>query len=69
MRNDCYTDRDPPHCIKNAYDVALLQGNHGIWLFVRKDDKVVFEQSGIKSVKEALDYARAVIEAEEKSNG
>lgn len=50
------------------YDVALLKGNHGIWLFVKKDGQVIFEQSGIKSVETALQYAKAVIEHEEKSD-
>jgi hypothetical protein len=52
--------------MKNDYDVVLLRGEHGIWLFIHKNTNVIFEQSGIKSLKEAMAYAAAVIEAEEK---
>jgi hypothetical protein len=52
--------------MKSEYDINLLQGNHGIWLFVRKNNEVVFEQPGIKTIEEALKYAKAVIEFEEK---
>lgn len=51
--------------MKAEYNVNLLRGNHGIWLFVSKNGKVVFEQAGLKTPDEAMDYAKAVIRAEE----
>lgn len=49
------------------YTVDLLKGVHGIWLFVKKDGRVVFEQAGLKTVDEAFEYAKAVIKYEEKT--
>ncbi len=52
--------------MKHQYTIALLPGNHGIWLFVRKSGEVVFEQAGIKTIDDAFTFAKAAIEAEEK---
>jgi hypothetical protein len=52
--------------MKAEYSVNLLNGNHGVWLFVSKNGKVVLEQAGIKTAGQAIDYAKAVIEEEEK---
>ena len=53
--------------IKGQYEIALLQGNHGIWLFVKQDGQVIFEQAGIKSLDTALQYAKSIIEATDKT--
>ena len=52
--------------MKNQYTINLLKGNHGIWLFVKKDDKHLFEQAGLKTPSEALQFALQIIEQEEK---
>ena len=54
--------------IKDEYDIVLLQGNHGIWLFIKKYDVTIFEQSGIKTLDAALAYAKAVIETEDQKS-
>ena len=59
--------------MKHEYTIELHQGNHGIWVFVRRPNlfprlktDVIFEQAGV-SLEEALVFAKAVIEAEEKN--
>jgi len=52
--------------MKAEYSVNLLNGNHGIWVLVSKNGKVVFEQAGIASPEIALQYALSVISYEEK---
>lgn len=51
--------------IKDEYDVVLLQGNHGIWLFIKKYDVTIFEQAGFKNLDDVFACAKAVIEAED----
>jgi hypothetical protein len=54
-----------PSIMLAEYSVNLLNGNHGIWLFVSKNGKVVIEQAGIKTVAKAMELAAAVITSEE----
>lgn len=51
--------------MKHTYKIDLLPGNHGIWAFVSKDLKLVIEQSGFKTVEEALEFAKGIIKSEE----
>jgi len=53
--------------MKHEYSISLLEGNHGIWLFVNGDNGVIFEQPGIKTVAAALEMAKIIIEAEENN--
>jgi hypothetical protein len=53
--------------IKGEYEISLLQGRYGIWLFVLQDGRVLFERAGIKSLDEALAHAKAVIELADKN--
>jgi hypothetical protein len=64
---------DPPKYMKSGgYSVRLIEGNHGIWCYVFGPSKigwltdVIMEQSGFKSTSDAMDWAKAIIEAEEK---
>lgn len=52
--------------MKGEYKITLLNADHGIWMFVSKNDKVVSEQAGLKTPEQALKYALAVILSEEK---
>ena len=52
--------------MKKVYDIRLLPGEHGIWLFVSADGILLNEQSSLKTVEQALAYAKGFIEAEEK---
>lgn len=58
--------------MKYQYEINLLKGDHGIWLFVSNKDKgppgkpqLLFEQAAIKSVEEAFKFAAQVIANEE----
>lgn len=52
--------------MKAQYVIDLLNGEHGVWLFISKNGKVVCEQAGIQSPGQAIDFAKAVILSEEK---
>ena len=54
--------------LKGEYEIVLLQGNHGIWLFVKQYNKLIIEQSGIKTLDDALKFAKAVIEETDKAH-
>ena len=52
--------------MRAEYTINLLNADHGIWMFVSKNGKVVSEQAGLKEPKQALVFALAVILSEEK---
>lgn len=51
--------------MNKVYTAELLPGNHGIWLFVKQNGIVIFEQAGLKTVEDALDFAKGVILSKE----
>lgn len=55
--------------VSDFYNIILQPGNHGIWLFVRRGEQVIFEQSGCPTVKAATELGARVIEAEERRLG
>lgn len=52
--------------MKYNYQIDLIIGNHGIWLFVNKNGKLVYEQAGLDNIDNVLARTKAVIEYEEK---
>jgi transcription elongation factor Elf1 len=44
------------------YELVCLPGNHGTWLFVWKDGKVIMEQAGFKTDEEAKAWGEKYIE-------
>lgn len=51
--------------INNHYTISLLGGEKDIWFFLKKNNLVMFEQVGIKSVNEAFKIAKSIIDLEE----
>jgi hypothetical protein len=51
--------------MRAEYSINLLNADHGIWMFVSKNGKVVSEQAGLKTPEQSLKYALAVILSEE----
>ncbi len=52
--------------INNHYTISLLGGEKDIWFFLKKNNLVMFEQVGIKSLDEAFKIAKSIIDLEEK---
>jgi len=50
--------------LKHHYETSFIHGNHGIWLFVKKDNVLVFEQAGL-TLDEACQWIKQIVEHEE----
>jgi hypothetical protein len=59
--------------VNHQYRISLLKGEHGIWVLVADlnlpgdiKSQVIFEQSGLRTLDEALQYAQAAIQGNEQ---
>lgn len=50
--------------LKHHYETSFIKGNHGIWLFIKKDNKTIFEQAGL-TLDEACQWIKQIIHHEE----
>lgn len=50
-----------------SYKIAVVEGNHGGWLFVSRDGKTIYEQSGYRSWDKAISDGKLIAEYDHKN--
>ncbi len=69
MNESAHDDVPSSFMRAGSYTVKLIEGHSGIWLFVMKGEQTLFEQPCLKTIEEALEFARSAIVFEEKRLG